>query len=1005
MPLPHTFARPAALAALLLAAGAARAADLSLAGDWRVLLDRDNSGESHQWHTPAFWDGGKDAPAVRLPGSIQSQKIGDLPALDSPWTARIGMNLLRNPKYAPYQKPGEFKTPFWLTPERVYVGAAWFNRTVSIPPAFNGQRVTLTLERPHWETTLWVDGKQAGPSQNSLGTPHVYDLTALLGPSPAGNHTLILRVDNRIKIPVGMDASSVTDQTQSNWNGVVGDLTLSSSPPVWLDDVQIYPDLANKKIHVKAAVGNRTNAAGRGTLALVVNNYRGERATRDLPTTPVSVAVTWDASGGHVEADYALGDATAPWSEFSPRLYDLQATLTPDAGPADRRTTTFGMREISAKGTQLLLNGKPLYLRGTLECAIFPLTGYPPTGADGAAYWRKIYTQLKAYGLNHLRFHSWCPPEVAFQVADELGIYLQIEGSAWAAFGSSGRPPTTEPEAPDAGGRGGASLDTWIVKEADAMLKAYGNHPSFVFMAAANEPGSRNNQPNATFLSALVTKWKAQDPRHLYTAGSNWPNVPVADFQVMSPPRMNSSGELNRPPQTESTYARTVAAWPMPIVSHETGQWCVYPDFNEIKKYTGALRPGNLEIFQDFLAKAGMADQARDFLMASGKFQALLYKEEIEALLRTPNIGGFQLLDLHDFPGQGTAPIGVVDAFWDEKPYITPAEYKRFAGPTVPLALLPKRVFTTDDTLTATVQISHFGPADLPAPNGTFGTTTRWRLVDDTDKVLQEGTLPAAAIPAGKLSDLGKLEIPLKDVSAPARLRLLVQVATVTAEAAPAAGRGPNEHITTAFTNDWDVWVYPSRLATPTPANVTLATKLDDATLAALNNGGTVLLLPGPAGVAGNAHGSFAPIFWNRITFPDPNRQHTVGLLCDPKHPAFAAFPTDFYANWQWSDLLLPARSKPMILDGLPADLKPLVQMIDDWDSARKLGLLVEANVGRGKLLICTIDLQSDLTATDAPTQRPAARQFLASLLSYMQQPSFNPKTTLSEAQVRSLLK
>lgn len=472
-------------AAAFLAGPPARAAELDLAGDWGVLLDPQNNGTANGLGTPQYW-AIKEVPTVHLPSSIQSQKIGDLPSAKSPWTARIGLAMLNNPKYLPYQTTTDFKTPFWLTPDRVYVGSAWFNREIDIPPAFANQRILLTLERPHWQTTVYVDGKQVGGMQDSLGTPHVHDLTDAL---PVGKHTLILRVDNRVTVPVGMDASAVTDQTQSNWNGVVGDLKLSTTPKVFIDDVQIFPDVANKRIHVKVALGNTSGLEGQGPLSCTVAP-RGKLPRfdgGDLATnqeTHFKVA-HWDKSGGKLEFDYDMPNDAATWDEFNPNLYEMAlqfrpippggpVTQTPMTGlPADlnSRITIFGLRQISTNGPQLLLNNHPIQLRGTLECCIFPLTGYPPAGPQGAAYWKKIYTQLKAFGLNHLRFHSWCPPEVAFQVADEMGIYLQIEGGAWAAFGSSGL-PTTEPAPPDAGGRGGAALDQWIVRETDAMLRA-----------------------------------------------------------------------------------------------------------------------------------------------------------------------------------------------------------------------------------------------------------------------------------------------------------------------------------------------------------------------------------------------------------------------------------------------------------------------------------------------------------------------------------------------------
>ena len=149
-----------------------------------------------------------------------------------------------------------------------------------------------------------------------------------------------------------------------------------------------------------------------------------------------------------------------------------------------------------------------------------------------------------------------------------------------------------------------------------------------------------------------------------------------------------------KPPETMTDYRDFVEQHKnAPVVSHEIGQWCVYPNLDEMTKYTGLLKARNFEIFQDQLERNGMLNQAHDFLMASGKLQALLYKEDIESALRTPGFGGFQLLDLHDFPGQGTALVGVLDPFWDSKGYITAEQYRRFAGPIVPLARLERRIF------------------------------------------------------------------------------------------------------------------------------------------------------------------------------------------------------------------------------------------------------------------------------------------------------------------------
>ncbi len=930
-------ARPAVAAGLLLLLSSlAHAAEpvISLAGQWRFELDRGDAGLEQQWFQKQLPD------TIRLPGSLEEQGYGDPPSTNTQWTAGIGAALLNDPKYAPYRQTADFKTPFWLTPERHYVGPAWYQRQIQIPPDWRSRRVVLYLERPHWQTLAWLDDRKLG-LRNGLGMAHVFDLGTDVSSGP---HTLTIRIDNRVLIPVGHDAHSVSDQTQGNWNGVTGRLELRATAPVWFDDLQIFPHVASRSITVRGRMGNATRQAGRDSIHLAVRALaNGEPAAQ--PEAESTLEIQWDAAGGRFETELALGPTAALWDEFHPALHRLTATLQ---NGGESRTATFGLRELGIQGTQFTINGRPIFLRGTLECCIFPLTGYPPTDV---AHWRRVLGIARAHGLNHLRFHSWCPPEAAFQAADEMGFYYQVECSCWAAFGD------------------GSPLDQWIYDESRRMVKAYGNHPSFLLMVPSNEPGGKNRD---RFLGDWVAYWSERDSRRKYTAGSGWPAVPQNNYLVTPGPRMQATHELNRPPQTTSDYRDYIASQKVPVVSHEIGQWCVYPNFNEIPKYTGSLKPGNLEIFQDFLKKSGMGNQAADFVRASGKFQALLYKEEIEEALRTPGMAGFQLLDLHDFPGQGTAPVGVLDAFWDDKGYITADEYRRFCAPTVPLARLETRVFTSDQAFQAAIEVAHFGPADLAAAK------PLWTIRDPAGRTVASGEFRETNIPTGRLTALGNIRLPLNGIRGAARLNLQVSLAG------------------TSFTNDWDFWVYPAQLDVTAPGEVRVASTLDEAALAILRGGGNLLLLPGPKGIGGNTLGVFRPIFWNRVTFPS-QREHTVGILCDPKHPAFAQFPTDFHSNWQWWDLA--EHSKPMVLDALPQTLEPLVQAIDDWNVCRKLGLVIEARVAGGRLLVCSLDLTHDLAT------RPVARQLRRSLLDYMASPDFQPAVQLEVGQIQSLFR
>ncbi|WP_460165815.1 discoidin domain-containing protein [Thermostilla marina] len=926
---------------------------VDLSGEWRTALDQEDVGIDGAWFAREL----PGEACVRLPGALRESGIGLPVNLDTTWIGSIRYSEWEKPQYAPYRSPENFKMPFWLQPNLHYVGTAWYQRTIEFPKAWAGKRVLLRLERPHWITTVWLDDQQIGKC-DALSVPHEFALTDACEP---GRHRLTLRIDNSLReINVGRNSHSVSDHTQSAWHGIVGDIELCAVPTVRAAKVQVYPQIA----------------AGTAKLAFELENHadRSVPATVDLTITPLpcssydgetpeplsaTLHIVVPQGGGTHTATIALPKPVLLWDEFAPNRYRLDVRFRSPVGE-ETSHTTFAMREAATRGTQITINGRPIFLRGTLECCIFPKTGYPPTDVDA---WRHVISRAKAYGLNHIRFHSWCPPEAAFEAADELGFYFQVECSTWPNSGASVG--------------NGTPTDAWLYREGERIVREYGNHPSFLLLVAGNEPAGPGG--GARYLEKWVPHFQKLDPRHLVSSGSGWPSIPENDYHVTPRPRIQAWGSgLNsrinaRPPETTTDYRDFIAQYPdQPVVSHEIGQWCVYPNFDEIPKYTGTLKAKNFEIFRDLLENAHMLDQAHDFLMASGKLQLLCYKEEIESALRTPGFGGFQLLDLHDFPGQGTALVGVLDAFWDDKPYVSAEIYSRFCNTTVPLARMPKRIFTQADTLTATIEVAHFGPRDLEQPLVT------WKIVAEDETRIAEGRFTPEEISTGKLTPLGRIEVPLREAPAPSKLQLIVGVDG------------------TKYENDWDVWVYPTEVPTEVPEGIHVARELDDAALAALQDGGKVLLLPDPKLVDTKVALGFSSIFWN-TAWTGGQAPQTLGILCDPKHPALAQFPTEYHSNWQWWELVHSAAT--LELDALPPKIRPIVQVVPDWFEPKRLGLVVEANVAGGKLLICSMDLSTDLD------QRVVARQMRRSLLDYMAADTFRPQHALTVEQVRSLFR
>ena len=912
---------------------------IDLSGEWAFALDPDDVGVAEQWYNKFL------AGKIKLPGSLQEQGFGNDVDTETQWTGQIvDMSWYTAPEYEKYRQKGNIKIPFWLQPEKHFVGVAWYQCKIDLPKSWRGKHIELELERTHWETTLFVNGKETGKN-DALQTPHRYVI------NETGKLLLTLRVDNRLHIPVGINAHSVSDHTQSNWNGIVGNIKITMRPQLYIDNIQVYPDVKNRNARVEVTLAGNDNIRK----ARIIINSESFNCAAPVKLKPVSADI--DANNRVFNFMIDMGDDMLTWSEFEPNLYKLNVELRTKSGK-DFKTTTFGMREFKTEGTRFQINGTPIFLRGTLECAIFPLTGY---ASMDSAYWTKIYRRCKEFGLNHVRFHSWCPPRVAFEMADREGIYLQVECGGWTAVGN------------------GDYIDDWFYAESERIVKEFGNHPSFVMMCYGNEPGGKNHKE---YLTNFVDYWKEKDTRRVYTSAAGWPYLPNSDFWNSPAPRIQAwGGELNsiinaEPPKTDYDFRALINEKNMPTVSHEIGQWCVYPDFSEIEKYTGVLKAKNFEIFKETLEKNHLGDMAEKFLYASGRLQTLCYKADIEAALRTPGMGGFQLLALYDFPGQGTALVGALNSFWENKGYTDSKEYSMFCNRTVPIARMKKLIWTNDETFQASLEISHFD--EKPINNANI----EWAITDFSGKTLASGKTNSN-LPVSNCIFIADIEMELSKItvpSVPSQLILTVNVPEANA------------------CNKWNFWVFPA-VANEISGKPYFTTNFNDAVARAQAGENVLYCLPKDALKAdkgGSIKVGFSSIFWN-TAWTHKQAPHTLGIYCDANHPVFAAFPNQGYSDFQWWEVITD--SQAMVMDEFPADYRPLVHLIDDWFTNRKLGLLFETKAGKGKMMICSANIADDLE------KRPAARQFRRSLEEYMASDKFNPDIEICVDVIRNMLK
>ena len=591
---------------------------------------------------------------------------------------------------------------------------------------------------------------------------------------------------------------------------------------------------------------------------------------------------------------------------------------------------------------RFMASGKPVFLRGKHAACVFPLTGHTPMDK---ASWVNYFQRCKEYGINHVRFHSWCPPEAAFAAADELGIYLQPELPFWG---------TLE----------GEELLAFLRKEGLSIVRTYGHHPSFAMFSLGNELWGEK-----AVMQELVAAFREEAPQILYTNGTNaflgWQGyVDGMDFFATCRTRGEAYGEYNTHvrssfafcdamdggilnhfyPGTTRNFGEALEGVPMPVISHETGQFQSYPDYAQIDKYTGPLAPYNLMEFRHRLDIAGMADQAAAFHRASLRWAFELYKADVEMCLRTPGLGGFQLLDIQDYPGQGSAYVGILDAFMDAKGDIDPAEWRQFCSELVPLAEFDKYCWTEDEVFHAHVKVANYTGEELIDGEGEY----------DIDKPISEL---------------------LDTLKAPARIDLKLTARTAGHEGV----------------NAWPIWVYPAGNQ-PDRSGITIVRKLDNAALKALEAGKKVLLMP--SDTTGTVGGLFQTDYWNYRMFKQICESNgksvspgTLGILTDPAHPLFREFPTEEHTDWQWFPVL--KASRPMILDALRG-YKPIVQVIDNVERNHRLGLVFEFAAGKGKLLVCCADLES-------VQDYPEGRQFYKAVLDYMRSDDFQPSVELDK--------
>ena len=867
-----------------------------------------------------------------LPGTLDENAIGFPDTGANQWHPDEAGNA------ALIQQGGPIATR--LTRRYTFEGAASFTRRLCFaPPA--GKRIFLECERAR-QLTLRINGKSVPPfAACTLSSPQSFEITGLL----TGQDVIELICDNSYPGWPRADivySSAATDETQTNWNGILGFIRLCVQEPVFIHRLRVYPQGSFLRVCADVCADHPWQQ----TLTLC----------SEALCAPVHAAAEGGAGMTHIELDHLpLRADILRWDEDEGHLYPLTGSLC-----SSQKTVRFGVRDFRSEGGYLTLNARRIFLRSEANCAVFPLTGHPPMDMPA---WKEILSLYRSYGVNCMRFHSHCPPEAAFDAADELGMLMQCELSHWNpkdAFAS-------------------CESRAYYSGELEQILFSLANHPSFVMLSLGNELHA--SAEGHAFMDELILRARSIDPTRLYAEGSNnhygqrgahsTSDFYTADSFGKDRLRATSStmvGWLNEQgPDFTQHYAPAIAALrekhDHSVFSFEVGQYEILPDFDQIGDYLGVTLPDNLCLIRERAAHCGLLPQWKQYVEATGELSLICYRAEIEAALRTQDLSGISLLGLQDFPGQGTALVGMIDSLMRPKPFpfAQPDRFSAFFCRTLPLCELPRFAYASHETLCARVRIAHYGSKPLAGEAG-------WSL--SGSGISLSGTFGGMTIPCGGVSELGTLRIPLSFAGHACRLTLRIAL-------------GGHE-------NSYPIWVYPDAPAV-CPDSIYECRTLDEKACAVLRSGGAVYLAPDSTSAAlpRSIQSQLSTDFWSVGTFAA--QEGGMGQLIDSDHPLFRDFPTEFHTNWQWWPM---AAQRAAIL---PRRMNAIVTVMDSYAYMRPMAQLLEFRCAGGRILFSTLGLHN-------LTEYPQARALQRAIYRYMASGEFAPAQQMELPELQTLL-
>lgn len=869
--------------------------------------------------------------------------------------------------------------------DREYEGVAWYVKEIEIPDYYSDRELELVIKGVRWITEIWIDGKYVG-TEDTLTNPHRFNITPFV--KGGQKHRLAIKVDNTMQMSL-LESHMHSYHTSTYWGGITGGIEIEAKLPNSVDKVKISPNVPQNQVNVKVNINQGRTVEQTGwTLKVKVIQQDGTV----ICTENRELLMNNNTDRLEQSLNLDMGDNPNYWSSTNPYLYTIETSLLYEDQEYDLHQTTFGFRSIHTSKNQILINNEPVFLTGYVDCCVFPQTGYPVWDKQ---HYKKQFKIAKSYGFNHVRLHGWSPPEPFWEAADESGMLVQTELPHWSGFYRD-----RKIEAPE-------KVQHFFNRELAKLIENLNNHPSFVMLSMGNELISEEGHSQ---LNELVRYARELDNTRLYTDNTGFGELPAndreGDYYI---PTLNWHPPYNidhaAGPDTSLDYGEVTRLDDKPLIAHEHGQFTMYVRPEEAKKYEGILNPHWLETINTTLEKKEKDKQIDDFIAITGTHLVRSLKETMEKARRTPGLSGIQLLDIRDFPGQGHATVGILDVFWDSKNIVEPAEFCQFNDQTVLLMRSTKRTYYNEEILSADLEVSHFGQT-------LNGVELKWTLTDGTS-VVQERNMEIDTISGEGLTRLSQVRVPITTASA----RKLVLRAELKIDG-------------NVIQNQWDFWVFPhNKLPENTNRiwtnmrelravlygaryentleikqhsfqadkniDLVITDQLSRDVLQHIIDGGSVWMMAKENNQQDEIFTRYLPTFWNYLWFPE-QKGTTMGMKIH-QHPALKNFPHDGLSDWHWYYLV--DRTIALNLDLMP-EVKPIIEVVDNFNRAKRLAYAFEMKVGKGKLFVTTMNFSNK-----AMLKLPEVNYLFLEFISYLNSDQFNPETSISVGELLGMFK